>query len=76
MIALRPDLVRIQLLQESQAKEISTLRQRTAQVIQRWYEIGVLGEGECWVEWEDRVGAVERSVRRSEGIRAQEAAEI
>ncbi len=60
------------MLQEAQAGEMAELRSRTASAIQRWYELGILGESECWTEWEGRVVNVEKCVRREESHRAQE----
>lgn len=51
---------------------MAELRARSARAIQRWYEVGVLGEGECWTEWEGRVVQVEKGVRREEGRVAKE----
>lgn len=75
MIALYPRLAKIELLQESQAREMGQLRTRTASAIQRWYELGVLGEGECWTEWESRAVNVEITVRRAEMKQDREAKE-
>lgn len=50
---------------------MAELRTRSARVIQRWYEVGVLGESECWSEWEGRVVEVEKRVRREEGRMAK-----
>lgn len=65
-------MAKLELLQESQAKEIAELRSRSASVIQRWYELGVLGGGQCWTEWESRVANVEKVVRQEEMHRAKE----
>lgn len=65
-------MAQLELLQESQAKEMAELRSRSASVIQRWYELGVLGGGECWTEWEGRVANVEKVVRREELHRTKE----
>ena len=73
LIGLHPRLSKIELLQESQAREIGQLRTRTASAIQRWYELGVLGEGECWTEWESRAVNVEKKVKRAENEQDQEA---
>lgn len=54
---------------------MAELRIRSARVIQRWYEVGVLGESECWSEWEGRVVQVEKRVRRGEGRMAKVAEE-
>lgn len=50
---------------------MAELRTRSARVIQRWYEVGVLGGSECWSEWEGRVVEVEKRVRREEGRMAK-----
>lgn len=50
---------------------MAELRTRSARVIQRWYEVGVLGESECWSEWEGRVVEVEKRVRREESRMAK-----
>jgi len=55
---------------------MSELRARSAEAIQRWYELGVLGESECWSEWEGRVMAVEMRVRREEGLKAKKVEEV
>lgn len=55
---------------------MSELRVRTARVLQRWYEVGVVGSGECWAEWEGRLEGVEREVRRREVIRMKRENEI
>lgn len=38
-------------------------------MVQRWYELGILGQGECWAEWEGRMEECEKKVRRAEGER-------
>lgn len=54
---------------------MAELRTRSARAIQRWYELGVLGESECWTEWEGRLVEVEKRVRREEGRMAKEVEE-
>ena len=73
LIALNPRIAKVQQLQDSQAAEIAQLRLRTAETLQRWYEIQVLAGGDCWNEWEERVGEVEKRVRREETARAKSA---
>jgi hypothetical protein len=53
-------------LQTAQAKQISELRVRSARVLQRWYEVGLVGSGEVWAEWEGRIEGVEREIKRVE----------
>ncbi|CAL5872037.1 uncharacterized protein PFLUO_LOCUS6294 [Penicillium psychrofluorescens] len=69
LIALQPQLDNLARTQAEQAASISELRIRTARVLQRWYEVGVVGSGECWAEWEGRLEGVEREVRRLEVVR-------
>lgn len=72
LISLQPRIARLELLQESHAKSLAKLGLRSASVIQRWYELGVLGGGECWTEWEGRVTNAEKRVRREEAYHDRE----
>jgi len=65
----------VETLQNTQAREMAELRARSALAIQRWYELGILGESECWTEWEGRVIEVEKKVRRHEVHQAQDVKE-
>lgn len=76
LISLHPRLAKVELLQKSQSDEMADLRYRTAAVLQRWYEVGVLGQGECWSEWEGRVMEVEKAARREEAARSRESGTI
>lgn len=67
---------RIAQTQAEQAAEISELRVRTAKVLQRWYEVGLVGSGECWAEWEGRLEGVERDLRRREAVKERRENEI
>ncbi|KAL8653872.1 MAG: hypothetical protein Q9210_001846 [Variospora velana] len=75
LIALRPRLAQLARLQGRQAQEMADLRARSAKVVQRWYELGVLAQGERWAEWEGRMEECEKSVRRLESGRRREAEE-
>ncbi|KAI9698559.1 MAG: hypothetical protein M1820_007449 [Bogoriella megaspora] len=72
LITLQPRITKAARRQAEQQREIAELRARTASVLERWYEIGVLGVGEQWVGWQERLEKVERGVRRVEGVRARE----
>ena len=65
----------MEMLQESQSREMAELRLRSATAIQQWYELSVLGGSECWTEWEGRISNVEKRLRREEGFSAREAKE-
>jgi len=54
----------VEVLQESQLREITALKQRSAAVLQRWYSVDILQVGECWADLEGRVQSVEQAVRR------------
>ncbi|KAL8887978.1 MAG: hypothetical protein Q9215_004527 [Flavoplaca cf. flavocitrina] len=72
LISLQPRISKLQYLQETQAKEMAALRARSAKAVQRWYELGVLGQGECWAEWEGRMEECEKKVRRAVGDRQRD----
>ncbi|KAJ6110251.1 hypothetical protein N7486_002486 [Penicillium sp. IBT 16267x] len=76
LIDLQPCIDRVAQTQAQQAAEISELRVRTAKVLQRWYEVGLVGSGECWAEWEGRLEGVEREVRRREVVKERRENEI
>ncbi|KAL6718752.1 hypothetical protein ACLMJK_002986 [Lecanora helva] len=75
LTALQPRLANVDIMQKTQAQDIAELRGRSAAAIQRWYELRVLGESECWTEWEGRIVNVEKLVRREEMHQRQEAKE-
>ncbi|KAE8132939.1 hypothetical protein BDV38DRAFT_287288 [Aspergillus pseudotamarii] len=76
LIQLQPRLDQLAQVQEEQAKQISELRVRTARALQRWYEVALVGGGECWAEWEGRLEDVEREVKREEVMRQRRAKEL
>jgi hypothetical protein len=76
LIELQPRMDRLAETQVRQAESISELRVRTARVLQRWYEVGLVGSGECWAEWEGRLEDVDREVRRREVIKERRENEI
>lgn len=68
-MSLQPRLDKVREVQEAQMREVSALRARSAILVERWLEIGVVGQGEVWAEWEERIRATERGVRRIEVTR-------
>ena len=68
-MALQPRISKVEVVQEVQNRELVALNKRSAEVLERWYRISVLGGGECWAEWEGRVAKVEREARRQEAVR-------
>ncbi|KAJ6072274.1 Nuclear distribution protein RO10 [Penicillium canescens] len=76
LIELQPQLDRLARSQAEQAATISELRVRSARVLQRWYDVGLVGSGECWAEWEGRLEDVEREVRRREVFKERREGEV
>ncbi|KAL4981105.1 hypothetical protein BDW66DRAFT_146871 [Aspergillus desertorum] len=72
LIALQPRMNQLAAKQDEQSREIAELRVRTAKVLQRYYEISLLGSGEVWGEWEGRMESVDRGLRRVEVARGKE----
>ena len=58
--------------QEELEQEVEALRQRSARILEWWVKVGVVGIGDLWEEWEDRLKDVERQVARSERRRKEE----
>jgi len=62
----------VEVLQESQLREIAALKQRSAAVLQRWYAVDILQVGECWADLETRVKSVEQAIRRFNSAKQHE----
>lgn len=52
--------------------EIQELRQRSARCLEWWVNVGVVGMGDMWEEWESRMIELERQVGRFERRRKEE----
>ncbi|KAF3940307.1 hypothetical protein ABW19_dt0200632 [Dactylella cylindrospora] len=72
LIDLQPRLDKLVVMQEMQGREMAELRRRSLKVLERWYEVSVEGVNECFAEWDERVMAAERAVRRIEGAKEEE----
>lgn len=72
LIELRPRVEKAREKQAARAKEFAELRTRSAQVVEKWYEGGVLGMGEQWAEWEERLRDAEILIRRREAAKRRE----
>ncbi|KAI9676119.1 MAG: hypothetical protein M1817_000864, partial [Caeruleum heppii] len=66
LISLKPRIAEVQLLQDTQAREIAELQKASAALLERWYEVTVLGSGECWADWDKRRNDIDRGLRRLE----------
>jgi hypothetical protein len=69
---LQPRIDVVMKQQEQLEKELEELRRRSAAVVERWVRVGVVGLGEVWAEWEERIKRVERDVTRAERARERE----
>ncbi|KAK0931062.1 hypothetical protein LTR29_016438 [Friedmanniomyces endolithicus] len=72
LVELAPRIEKARAKQEKQAREVAELRARSARVVERWLEVGMLGMSERWAEWEERLREVEIVVRRREGAKRRE----
>ena len=72
LVELRPRIEKAQVKQRAQAQELADLRARSAKVVETWYEDGILGMGDRWAEWEERLRDAEILVRRREAARKRE----
>jgi hypothetical protein len=69
---LQPRIDVVMKQQEQLERELEELRRRSAAVVERWVRVGVVGLGEVWAEWEERIKRVERDVARAERARERE----
>ncbi|KAI5290492.1 hypothetical protein KEM54_001382 [Ascosphaera aggregata] len=74
LAGLQPRLDKLAAEQAEQTRQVAELRTKSALLMQRWVEVGVLTSSEVWNEWEERVGRVERKIRQWE-IQVQKAAD-
>ncbi|DAA77218.1 TPA_exp: Uncharacterized protein A8136_6478 [Trichophyton benhamiae CBS 112371] len=72
LVELQPRIDRALETQRRQAEEIAELRVQSTLLMKRWVEVGVVGGGEVWGEWEERMKMVERGVRREEKARERD----
>ncbi|KAF2162866.1 hypothetical protein M409DRAFT_57921 [Zasmidium cellare ATCC 36951] len=72
LISLQPRIDKIEARQAQQANEFAELRTRSAKIVERWYENGVLDMGERWAGWEEKLKDCEILVRRKEAAKKRE----
>ena len=72
LVSLRPKLDKAGWKATKQEAEIAMLQARSAAVIGRWYELGTIGAGECWSDWEGRLINTERAVRQEQSRRKRD----
>lgn len=64
------------MVEDQLSKEIEELRQRSALLLEHWYESAVLEGGQRWVDLESRLSSVELALRRQENARMRQDSEI
>ncbi|KAF2224220.1 hypothetical protein BDZ85DRAFT_260592 [Elsinoe ampelina] len=72
IIAQTPRMQRALVRTEAQNKHLSDLRTRSAELVSRWHQVGVLGVGEVISEWDERLTDAERSIRQQCARRKRE----
>lgn len=76
LVSQLPRIRRLALTGARQEAQVLALVRESARVVARWQTVGVLGLGECWAEWHERLMRAERVVRQAETRLAQDAAEM
>ncbi|KAG8625163.1 hypothetical protein KVT40_006914 [Elsinoe batatas] len=64
ILAQTPRMQRAIVRAEAQNKHMSDVRTRSAELVSRWHQVGVLGVGEVISEWDERLTDAERSLRQ------------
>lgn len=72
LIALEPQIEKIEARQAEQARIFAELRARSAQIVEQWYESGVLEMGERWADWEEKLRDCEIVIRRQEAAKKRD----
>lgn len=69
---LAPRIAHARRTQDELEQEIQELRQRSARCLEWWVKNGVVGMGDMWEEWEDRLKLAERRIGRLERHQKEE----
>lgn len=72
LLSLLPRMKRIDDVQSKQECQVAELADRSAELLERWYNIGIVSMGECWSEWEARIVGSERALRQEQARRRRE----
>ncbi|KAL7267565.1 hypothetical protein RUND412_009844 [Rhizina undulata] len=72
LISLLPQIHRLEVVQETQSREIAELRKRSARLLERWYLVGIEGINECFAEWDERTLEVDKVLSRRLRARREE----
>ena len=63
---LVPSISETRQKQDELDKDVQDLRQRSARCLEWWVRVGVVGMGDLWEEWENRMLDIERRVAQFE----------
>ena len=69
---IAPRIAHARRTQDEFEQEIQELRQRSARCLEWWVKNGIVGMGDMWEEWEDRVKLAERRISRLERHQKEE----
>jgi hypothetical protein len=69
---LAPKIADCQRFQDGLEQEVQDLRPRSARCLEWWVKVGVVGMGDLWEGWEDRLREIERNVARFERKQKEE----
>jgi hypothetical protein len=72
LVGLARDIESCQQEQNKLDDQVQELRQRSARCLEWWVKTGVVGMGNLWEDWEDRMIQLERQVSRFERQRKDE----
>ncbi|EON64546.1 hypothetical protein W97_03779 [Coniosporium apollinis CBS 100218] len=72
LIALHPRIAAVARRQNQHARQIAFLSKKSAQLVLKWQKIFIIGQGRCWVEWDNRLRKAAREVGRVEVRRGGE----
>ncbi|KAI6247687.1 hypothetical protein HI914_04462 [Erysiphe necator] len=64
LIALQPQISKIEAIQANQLLEIKNLRERSALLVEKWYLTNVLESGEMWASLDRRARQIEQKIRQ------------
>jgi hypothetical protein len=64
LVSLLPRLHHLSQEEQRMQAEVQDLRERSARCLEWWIEVGVVGMGQLWEDWEGRLTEVERNVIR------------
>ncbi|KAL9056507.1 MAG: hypothetical protein Q9162_002882 [Coniocarpon cinnabarinum] len=72
LMSLQPRIIRALAMQQSQSEQHEELHLRSARLLTRWYEQCVVGDGEQWAAWEERLQRVDMRLKRKENAKRRE----